>query len=73
MEVTVEARPGEKRDWRLASVEVISESRKDSEIDPGSPEIAPKLGEDELRAHEHRHDLSLGSQSSGVTHLSIGR
>ena len=54
VEVTVEARPGEKRDWRLASVEVISESRKDSEIDPGSPEIAPKLGEDDIATGEWR-------------------
>jgi hypothetical protein len=54
VEVTVEARPGEKRDWRLASVEVISESRNDSEIDPGSPEIAPKLGEDDIATGEWR-------------------
>jgi hypothetical protein len=54
VEVTVEARPGEKRDWRLASVEVISESRKDSEVDPGSPEIAPKLGEDDIATGEWR-------------------
>ena len=54
VEVTVEARPGEKRDWRLASVEVISESRKDSEIDPGSPEIASKLGEDDISTGEWR-------------------
>jgi hypothetical protein len=54
VEVTVEARPGEKRDWRLASVEVISESRKDSEIDPGSPEFAPKLGEDDIATGEWR-------------------
>ena len=59
VEVTVEAKPGEKRDWRLAEVEVVSEARADANgevlgSNPESPERAPRLGEDDIATGEWR-------------------
>lgn len=59
VEVTVEARPGEKRDWRLARAELVSEARASANgevlgSNPRSPERAPRLGEDDIATGEWR-------------------
>lgn len=59
VEVTVEAKPGEKRDWRLAKVELVSEARADANgevlgSNPPSPEHSPRLGEDDIATGEWR-------------------
>ena len=59
VEVTVEAKPGEKRDWRLAEVELVSEARADANgtvlgSNPRAPEHSPRLGEDDIATGEWR-------------------